>query len=206
MRLPHLASLAGVLSWLVLAACEGPAAPTAPDPSQIALQTGDLPPDVRRCPASGDLDGYLRELRNPLAHDELAAAWSDLRRQGATSAALAVYSAQPAACEARLGAGDGTNVSSLVVHFRSDDAAAAAYQRGLLGFSTPGEDEEVQGLTRGAATGLGRNAWLVERQVSGRSMLVAYWQRHAVAVFLIGVDEDPLHARQALTAIDGRIG
>ena len=35
-----------------------------------------------------------------------------------------VGAAQPAACVARLGAGDGSSVSSLVVEFRSEDAAA----------------------------------------------------------------------------------
>ena len=163
--------------------------------------------EIGRCPGSGAIDGYLRELgrRNPGARDELRTAWADLKRRGAVSAAVAVYTARAVACDARLGAGDGPSTSSLVVAFQSEEAAAGAYRQGMLSFTTPGADEEVDGLVQGAATGLGRSAWIVQRQVNGRATLVAYWQRHTVAAMVIAVDEDPLHARQALTAVDGRI-
>jgi hypothetical protein len=205
MRSPRARVVAGALAWLALVGCQVAGAPP-PDPVQIMLQPGDLPADLHRCPASGDLDGYLRSLAgSPPAHDELVGAWHDLQHAGAQAAALAVYAVQGQACAARLGTGSGTSVASLVVRFRDDGAAAAAYQRGVLGFTTPSEDADVPAMTRGAATGIGRNAWILERSVQGRAVIVGLWERDAVLVLYVAVDADPLNAKRALSTVDGRI-
>jgi hypothetical protein len=198
--------VAGALAWLALVACEGTGPPSVP-PVQIGLQQGDLPAEMRRCPVSGDIGAYLRSLQrdHQPAHDELLGAWQDLQHHSAVQAAVTVYAAQPAACAARLGSGDGANVSSLVVEFRDDSAASAAYQRGVLGFTTPSEDAEVPGMDRGAATGIGRNAWVLQRSLQGRALIVGLWERHAVLVLFVAVDADPLNAKRALSAVDGRI-
>jgi hypothetical protein len=207
MRAPRAVLVVGVLAWLALAACQAPAPAGPPDPGRIGLRAGDLPDTLKRCPASGMVDGYLRGLQGAdrAAHDELATAWQDLRRHGAAQAAVTVYAERPAACTARVGTGGGASVSTLVVSFQDETAASDAYQRGLLGFTTLGEDQEVDDMKRGAATGFGRNAWVVERTVQGRSLIVGLWERDQVAVLFVAVDEDPLHAKQALSAVDGRI-
>jgi hypothetical protein len=207
MRSSCTALVASALAWLAVAACSVTGASSRP-PTQIGLQQGDLPADLSRCPASGDVTAFARSLPpgSPAAQDELLNAWEDLKRQGATRGAVTVYAAQPAAaCSARLGSGEGANVTSLVVEFRDEGAAEAAYRRGVLGFTTPSEDAEVPDLTRGAATGLGQNAWLLQRSIGGRSLIVGLWHRHAVLVLFLAVDEDPLHAKQALSSVDGRI-
>lgn len=197
--------MAGAVAWLaVFAACQVPGTPPVP-PSKIVLQHGDLPGALQRCPASGDIDSYLEHLGAVPAQTELQAAWQELRRQGAEEAAAAVYAAQTTACSARLGTGDGTNVSSIVVRFRDGGGAAAAYQRGMLGFTTPSEDAEVSGMTRGAATGIGQNSWVLERSAQGRSLIVGLWQRDDFVALFVAVDEDPLNAKRAMSAVDGRI-
>jgi hypothetical protein len=199
-------AFAGALAWLALAACQGAGVPSVP-PIQIGLQQGDLPATLLRCSTSGEIGAYLRSPqpnRQP-AHDELLGAWQDLQRHGAAQASVTVYAAQQQACAARLGTGDGVNVSSLVVEFRDDTAAAAAYQRGVLGFTTPSADAEVPGMDRGAATGIGRNAWVLQRSVNGRALIVGLWERHSVLVLFVAVDADPLNAKRALSAVDGRI-
>jgi len=197
--------LAGALACVAMVACEGTGAPSVP-PVQIGLQQGDLPATLLRCPTSGDVGAYLRSPKpNQPAHDELLAAWQDLQHHGASQAAVTIYAAQQAACAARLGTGEGTNVSSLVVEFHTDSAAAAAYQRGVLGFTTPNEDAEITGMDRGAATGIGRNSWVLERSVDGRNLIVGLWERDAVLVLFLAVDADPLNAKRALAAVDGRI-
>lgn len=198
--------LAGAMVWLALAACAGTSA-SAPDPTRITLQQSDLPVGLQRCSASGEIGDFVRSLQrdNPAAHDELATAWRDLQHRGADAAAVSVFVAQPATCSARLGAGQGTNVATVVVRFTSDGAAAAAYRSGVLGFTTPNENAEVPNMVRGAATGVGRNAWIIERTVQGRSVIVGLWERHAILVVFVAVDADPLHAKQALSLVDGRI-
>jgi hypothetical protein len=197
---------AGPLAVLALVACQAPGAPSVP-PVQIGLQQGDLPAALVRCPAPGDLGAYLRspQPNQQPAHDELLGAWQDLQHHGAARAALTVYAAQQTACAARLGAGEGASVSSLVVEFHDDGAAAAAYQRGVLGFTTPSDDAEVPGMNRGAATGIGQNAWVLQRSVGGRALIVGLWARHSVLVLFVAVDADPLNAKKALSAVDGRI-
>jgi len=206
MRSPLAVVTAGVLASLAFGACTVAGAPTV-SPAQIGLQHGDLPSELARCPASGDIGGYLRSPQpsSRPAHDELQSAWQDLQRHGATQAAVTVYAAQSAACTARLGTGEGMSVSSLVVEFRDDAAAAAAYQRGVLGFTTPSEDAEVPGMDRGAATGVGRNSWVLQRSVQGRVLIVGLWERNAVLVLFVAVDADPLNAKRALSDVDGRI-
>ncbi len=206
MRSPRAVLLAGALVWVAVA-CQTPGAIGPPDPSRVGLQAGDLPGDLKRCPASGTVDGYLRGLlgADRAAHDELATAWEDLKRRGAAQAAVTVYAERTAACTARLGTGEGASVSTVVVTFQDEKAASDAYQRGVLGFTTLGEDQEVDDMKRGAATGMGRNAWVLQRSVQGRALIVGLWERDQVAVLFIAVDEDPLHAKQALSSVDGRI-
>ena len=199
---------ATALAWLAFAACDLSGAPPLPNPSAISLQAGDLPADFQRCPASGDIDRYLTALQrsNPAARDELAPAWRDLQRHGASVAAIAMVVQQLAACGGRVGTGPGASATTLVVRFRSEEMASAAYERGMLGFNTPNADEDVPDMARGIATGVvGRNAWVLERSVDGRSLLVGLWQRHTIAVLFVAVDVDPLHAKQAIAAVDRRI-
>lgn len=198
--------VASALIGLTLVACDATGAHGQPDPAAIGLQSGDLPGEFERCSSSGEIGSYLRVLqaRNQTARDELASAWREVQDYGGSQAAVTVYSQQRAACDARLAAGDGPNVTSVVVRFHNQSAASDAYQRGMFGFSTPSEGAEVPGLTRGMATGVGRNAWILQRSVNKRSLMVALWQRHLIAVLFVAVDADPLHANQAIAAVDRR--
>lgn len=206
MRRRTSALVASTLIGLTLVACDATGAHSQPDPVAIGLQSGDLPGEFRRCSSSGEIGSYLRVLqaRNQTARDELASSWREIQDHGGSQAAVTVYSQQPAACDARLAAGDGPNVTTVVVRFHNESAASGAYQRGMFGFSTPPEDAEVPGLTRGVATGVGRNAWILQRSVNRRSLMVALWQRHLIAVLFVAVDGDPLHANQAIAAVDRR--
>lgn len=206
MRLRRSALVASTLIGLTLVACDATGAHGQPDPVAIGLQSGDLPGELQRCSSSGEINSYLRVLqaRNQTARDELASAWREVQDYGGSQAAVTVYSQQRAACDARLAAGDGPNITTVVVRFHNESAASDAYQRGMFGFPTPSEEAAVPGLTRGIASGLSRNAWVLQRSVSGRSLMVALWQRHLIAVLFVAVDADPLHASQAIAAVDRR--
>jgi len=135
----------------------------------------------------------------------MASGWRELQLNGASGGAVTVLAQQQVACGARLGTGAGPSVTTVVVRFRDEGAAVAAYERGMWGFATPNADADVAGMARGAATGIGRNAWVLERSVSGRSLLVGLWQRHLIAVLFVAVDSDPLHTKQAIATVDRRI-
>jgi hypothetical protein len=206
MRSPWAVVAAGIVACLLLTGCEGAGPPTV-SPEQIGLQQGDLPAGLARCPQSGDVSAYLRTPKpnQQPAHDELLSAWLVLQKEGAVHAAVTIYAAESAACTARVGTGNGANVTSLVVEFHDDGRAAAAFGRGVLGFTTPSEDAEIPDMDRGAATGVGRNAWILQRSVDNRSLVVGLWERDSVLVLFVAVDADPLNAKKALSEVDGRI-
>jgi hypothetical protein len=198
----------GALALLSVLSCNvtSARAPRQPDPTAISLQPGDLPA-FQRCPASGDIGRYVQFLQgtSTAARDELASGWRALQLNGASRAAVTVLAQQQAACGARLGTGAGPSVTTVVVSFRDEGAATAAYEHGMWGFATPSVDAEVAGMARGPATGIGRNAWVLERSVNGRSLLIGLWQRHLIAVLFVAVDSDPLQTKQAIATVDGRI-
>jgi hypothetical protein len=201
------AVLAATLSGLILPACQVNVTPPV-DPGQVALQQGDLPADLKRCPTSGSIDSYLKDLG---AHDPQGSAavqqgWHQLQTAGAVEGAMTVYSAGPRACQKEPGAGAGRSAATLVARFETDQDAASAYPKGVMGFPTPGQDEAEPGLQQGVGTQLGPKSWHLTREVGGHPLDVAYWQRNSYTIFFVGVDLDTVQASQALVAVDGRAG
>src|SRR5919199_97471 len=95
---------------LMSAACElVPSGGSQPRPEQVGLQPGDVPTDLRRCPASGPIDRYLGDLKGkaPGAYRTVQDAWHQLQGEGATAAAVTVLGNMDAACRAELGAAPG---------------------------------------------------------------------------------------------------
>jgi hypothetical protein len=92
----------------------------------------------------------------------------------------------------------------LVAVFRDQGSAATAYRRGVLGFPTPADGQQVPGLVQGVATTLSENAWAVQRQVDGRTLHVAWFQERAFAVFLVSTDLDGSESERAAAAVASR--
>ena len=196
-----------LLTLCLIPACElVPSSGSQRRPEQVGLQPGDVPTDVRRCPASGPIDRYLGDLKGkaPGAYRTVQDAWHQLQGEGATGAAVTVFGALEGACRAELGGAPGRSAASLVAVFRDQRAAAAAYQRGILGFPTPAPGQQVPGLVQGVATTLSENAWAVQRQVDGRALYVAWFQERAFAVFLVSTDLDLSESQRAAAAVEGR--
>src|SRR2546430_7457904 len=168
---PLLAATLGAL----LAACQFNVTP-AVDPRQIALRQGDLPADLKRCPGSGPIDGYLKALaaQDPEGHATVQQGWRQLRANGAVQGAMTVYAAAPQDCQKQPGSGAGRSAATLVARFDSDQAAALAYSKGVMGFPTPAQDEEEPGLQQGVATQLGPNSWLLQREAAGHALDRSY--------------------------------
>ena len=199
---------AALLLTLSVFACQaGPLGGQASDPTQLTIGSGEVPGDLQHCPASGNVDRYLAELKpkNQEAFQALQDSWLQLRKEGAKSAAIALFATGQAACSARLGTAQGRSIANLVASFPDDQAAAAAYQHGILGFPTPAPDAQVPGVSLGIATGLSENAWVAQRSIGGRNLYVAWWQDHSVAAFVVSADLDTAESRRAAEAVEARI-
>ncbi len=197
--------LAGVVA-LALGACSLPSSPP-PDPANLTLRAADVPADLQSCPGAGAIDHFLRTqavVGAPVA-GMVAGGWTDLRAAGALAGAIAAFATRVDACAAAPAGGPGRTATSLVARFADADRAVAAYNRGALGFPTPPANEVEDGLMVGIGTQLGEHAWVLERQVGGRALTVAYWQRHEFVLFFISADLDPVEARRAISSMDGRV-
>jgi hypothetical protein len=197
-----------LLLWLGLLACSaGPFGNAIQDPSQLATKAIDVPADLHQCPGSGPIDGYLASLKTSSqpAYQSLNDAWTGLKKEGARSAAVSVFTTSPSGCTARMGAAPGRSIANLVAVFPDDHAAAEAYQRGILGFPTPAAGAQIPGVSKGVATGLSDNAWVAQRDVGGRSLYVAWWQDRPVAAFLVAADLDASESMRAALAVERRI-
>jgi hypothetical protein len=73
-----------------------------------------------------------------------------------------------------------------------------------MGFPTPAAEEQEPGLRQGVATQLSERSWLLERDVGGHVLDVAYWQRGPFTVFFVGQDLDTVEVGRALVGVDGR--
>lgn len=199
--------LAGATALLMATtACEVASPVGPPSPEQVALKTDDVPHGLKACPGSGSIDAYLKATRkmDPDTYATLSDSWATFQKSGADAAAITAYAEDRANCSGVLGAGKGRSLSSFVIRYRDDNAAAAAYKKGILKFPTPGAGQQTPGLTVGAGTGLGRNSWVYSQAIGTRSAYIAFWQRGPFDVIVLAADVEPNDARRAVESVDSR--
>src|SRR5437868_4972714 len=82
-----------LLNLSVLACQTGSLGGRAMDPAQLTVGSGEVPGDLQRCPASGSIDRYLAELKpkDQEAFQALQDSWLELKKEGANSAAIALF-------------------------------------------------------------------------------------------------------------------
>lgn len=113
-----------------------------------------------------------------------------------------MFTANPAACNAELGAT--SNVKALVSFVaRFDDSGQShrAWEAGIFGFSPPPAGVIVTGVTRGSATGLGSSSFTYERP----SVRLASWQRSVFVALVVASNLDSNTFKAAATTIDARL-
>jgi hypothetical protein len=173
-------------------------------PTAAILQSGDVPAGLNVCLGSGPIDVYLSVLGDAdaaLAAREITA-WQTLRQLGAKSGAISLFTSDPSACVAELGAkGNVKAMASFVAQFGDDGEADRAWQAGVFGFVPPPTGQLSTGLTRGAGTGLGGSSFVYDRP----SVRLASWRR-SVFIALVVVSNLDLNAFHAATgAVDPRL-
>ena len=196
-----------------MVACQNqPQAVTSPVPSPTPhtppttaiLQSSDAPSGLSVCLGSGPIDVYVSVLANadPALAARDAEQWHGLRLLGAKSGAISVFTSDPSACKAELGASANVKaVMSFVAQFADEGEADRAWQAGVFGFPPPPPGELTAGLIRGVDTGLGPSSFTYERP----SVRLASWRRSVFVALVVVTNLDVTAFHAATGAVDPRL-
>jgi hypothetical protein len=173
-------------------------------PTAAILQPTDIPSGLNVCLGSGPIDVYVTSL----AHGDatlaarVGAEWDQLRLAGATEAAVSIFTADPAACNAELGAASNVkSIASFVAVFADSGQADRAWQSGIFGFVPPAPGELLAGVTRGADTGLGLSSWTYDRT----PLRLGCWHKSVFVALVIAGNLDLTAFKSATAAVDARL-
>lgn len=208
-------SLIGLLAILMVAAC-GPSGVTivASTPSNVSVQSSDVPKGMSKCSQSGDVNTYLNEVKtsDPKSYSTTKAEWDLAKKDGATGAQFTFYAVTKADCsglsKASGGAPTDKLIGSVVIQFKDSTSASKGFSsESILGFKS--SDLKALGgsgftLTEGTKTGLGANSAVVSGSF-GAPIWIAVWVNKAFYVILIGFNVDTPAMGRIATAINGRI-
>jgi hypothetical protein len=198
---------------LLVAGCQSGSHPVfspAPSPSPHStataaiLQPADVPAGLTPCLGSGPIDVYVAALAqtDQALATRVGAQWEALRVAGATEGAISVFTANPAACNADLGATPTfKSISGFVAVFADPGEADRAWAAGIFGFVPPAPGENLIGSVRGAATGLGLSSWTYVHL----PVRLASWHRSVFVVLIVGSNLDPNAFKAATAAVDARL-
>jgi hypothetical protein len=206
--------LIAILALSALAACQSsthavlsppPPSPTPANlPTAAILQSTEAPAGLKVCLGSGPIDVYVTSL----AHADAALAarvgtqWQQLVVGGATGAAISLFTASPAACNAELGAtSNGKSVTSFVAIFADSAQADRAWGSGVFGFVPPAPGEILPGVVRGTDTGLGLSSWTYDRA----NIRLASWHKSVFVALAVVSNIDAAAFKTATAAIDARL-
>ena len=182
-----------------------PPSPSPPtEPTAAILQSSDIPPGLSPCLGSGPIDVYITSLAHADAAlaGRVAAQWEQLRVEGATAAAISLFTASPAACSAELGATSNVkSIASLVAIFADSGQADRAWVSGAFGFAPPAPGEILAGVTRGSATGLGLSSWIYDRA----PIRLACWHKSVFVALMVVSNLDAAALKAATVAVDARL-
>jgi hypothetical protein len=207
---------AAVLGALItLMACSNSASPNpgaqqsqsatsaAPKLQSIAAQVADLPSGLVVCEWSGDFGTYANKVKptDPGYAKQLLDLWQTMQSGGAVEGWVQDLSVSEDACQGYFNGSAGlvVHVTSIVVRFRDDSAATAAYTNNTSAFIGP--KAVAQGQTQtGTATGLGPNSTTVVA-----NNFYAGWQKHEYYLLVVTAGIADADSKSFLLRIDARV-
>jgi hypothetical protein len=170
----------------------------------VILQSGEVPSGLTVCLGSGPIDVYLASLAQADATIAARAAdqWQQMRALGARDGAISLFTANPSACKAELGATSNARAMvSFVGRFGDSGQAHRAWEAGVFGFAPPPPNVIITGVTRGTATCLGLSSFTYERP----SVRLAGWQRSVYVALVVASNLDSGTFKAAATTVDARL-
>jgi hypothetical protein len=207
---------AAVLGALItLMACSNSASPNpgaqqtqsatsaAPKLQSITAQIADLPSGLVVCQWSGDFGTYATKVKpaNPEYAKQLQDLWQAMQSGGAVDGWVQDLSVSEDACKGYFNGSAGlvVHVTSIVVRFKDDSAATAAYTNSTSAFIGP--KAVAQGQTQtGTATGLGTNSTTVVA-----NNFYAGGQKHDYYMLMVAAGIAETDTKSALLKIDARV-
>ncbi|HLQ62976.1 MAG TPA: hypothetical protein VK131_14040 [Candidatus Acidoferrales bacterium] len=200
---------------LGLAACGAPtcAGLGGATTQSVALQGSDVPKGLQKCPATGDINSYLDQLKkkDPSTYQSTNDQWQKEKKAGATAGYVSIYSDQTAECDSFLGGKTPSGKTppkimiNIVVQFKDDTSAAKDYKTSFFGFSTSDMKSAGGSVTEGKNTGLGNNSAVGSVNVFGVSLYFAVWQNKAFESALVDFNIADANSKKATSSINGRI-
>ncbi|TMC94839.1 MAG: hypothetical protein E6J05_16765 [Chloroflexi bacterium] len=172
--------------------------------ADAVLHQSEVPNGLNLCAGSGPFDAYITNLQSsqPELAGRLNDQWLSLRTQGATGAAISLYSSDDSACTAELASiSKSKSAAAFVAVFADEGQADRAWQTGVLGFTPPAPGELPPGLSRGTPTGLGPSAWTYDRS----PVRMACWHNSVFVALVVLTNLDLNAFRAATAAVNARL-
>ena len=198
-----------------LAACNAPSV-AAFGPSDVAVQSSDVPKGVQKCDGSGSIDTFLTAIKTkePKNYQSTNDEWTKAKSDGATGAAVVFYTDSKAHCDAitnsqnsNLASAAYPVVLNFVIQFKDEKSAEQGYTtESIFGFSESSlTSSGVAGVVKGTETGLSKNSVALTLAIGNQSFYVAVWQNKAFMVILAVINVDIAQSKKIATNTNGRI-
>jgi hypothetical protein len=211
-------SFAGLTALLMLVACGGSGPSilsSGPTASSVAVQTGDLPKDMKKCDQSADMDAYLNKVKtkDPNSYNTIKAEWDAAKKQGATAAYAAFYTDSTAHCanvesnSADVSSATYKLVVNFVIQFKDEASASKGYTtESIFGFSATSLKNGGAPVLEGTAkTGLSPNSIVLTAAIANQSFYIAVWQNKVFMVILAILNIDTATCKNVALAENSRI-
>ena len=184
--------------------------------STVAVQPGDVASTLQRCRASGSIDSWLSTLQvqNHSMYFNYNEQWDLAKKDGATSAEVALYTDSSSHCDYSTNNGSGTIalgayplVLNIVIQFKDEASATNGYTSGSLFGFEQAIFKAVAGaaLRQGNSTGLGANSIAYSTDVGKQPYYVVVWQQRAFVVIVLTDNLDLAIGKKIAQQVNGRI-
>ena len=207
-------SFGSLLALMMLVACSSQAGSITPTAASVAVQPGDLPNTMHRCPISGDVNTYLNSLKakDPATYTSTQTEWADAQSKGATATQVVFYTDSAANCDnvastvANLSAAAYPLVVNFSIQFKDEASAANGYTSGqIFGIDRTTLKANGAPVVEGTPTGLGSNSIVLSTTVLNQAFYIAVWQNKAFMVILGIINMDPTTGQKVATSENSRI-
>jgi hypothetical protein len=210
-------SLAGLSVVLMLVGCGGSTQSIlskGPTAASVAVQSGDLPSDMKKCDLSGDIDSFLKKAKtkDPNTYTSTNTEWETAKKQGATAAYTAFYTDSTAHCasiesnSADVSSATYKLVVNFVIQFKDEASASKGYtSEQIFGFSTSSLKSGGAPVVEGTKTGLTANSIVLSVAVSNQSFYIAVWQNKVFMIILAILNIDSATCKKVALAENSRI-